>query len=224
MNLGALVHLLPLVVALALPATASAASSFRVVDGDTVDLDGVRFRLHGIDAPESGQACASARGRWPCGQAATDAMEKMTSGKTVKCESRGSDGYGRMIGICSVDGVDLNALMVRAGMAWAYRKYSMDYVAQEDEARAAGLGVWQAETETAWDFRAHRWEASLQQAPDSKCPIKGNINRKHESIYHVPWSKDYSRTKVNTARGERWFCSEDEALKAGWRAPLWGSQ
>ena len=53
------------------------------------------------------------------------------------------------------------------------------------------------------------------------CPIKGNINRDGELIYHTPWgSQWYDRTRISTARGEQWFCSEREALDAGWRAPL----
>jgi hypothetical protein len=58
-------------------------------------------------------------------------------------------------------------------------------------------------------------------APDPNCPIKGNINSKGERIYHTPWgSRNYDRTKINTAKGERWFCNEAEAVAAGWRAPL----
>jgi len=50
--------------------------------------------------------------------------------------------------------------------------------------------------------------------------IKGNVNRKDERIYHTPWgSRHYGRTRINTAKGERWFCSEREALDAGWRVP-----
>jgi len=49
-------------------------------------------------------------------------------------------------------------------------------------------------------------------------PIKGNINAKGEKIYHAPWSKHYAATKIDTSKGERWFCSEAEAKAAGWRA------
>ena len=58
------------------------------------------------------------------------------------------------------------------------------------------------------------------EAPDPNCLIKGNINRKKEKIYHTPWSSPhYKRTKINTGKGERWFCTESEARRAGWRAP-----
>jgi endonuclease YncB( thermonuclease family) len=53
--------------------------------------------------------------------------------------------------------------------------------------------------------------------PDSGCRIKGNINRKGERIYHLPGSHGYDDTRIDTAKGERWFCSEEEARAAGWR-------
>lgn len=55
--------------------------------------------------------------------------------------------------------------------------------------------------------------------PVRVCNIKGNINEAGEKIYHVPNSKWYERTFIDVSRGERWFCSEDEARGAGWRSP-----
>lgn len=106
--------------------------------------------------------------------------------------------------------------MVREALACSFCRYSSDY-----NDRAARVGIWEAQTEPAWDYRAHRWDVALQDAPEG-CPIKGNINREGERIYHAPWSPWYARTKVNEATGEKWFCSEGDALAAGWRAPLWG--
>ncbi len=51
------------------------------------------------------------------------------------------------------------------------------------------------------------------------CDIKGNINSKGVKIYHLPGTASYAATRINTAQGERWFCSEQEAQAAGWRAP-----
>ena len=50
------------------------------------------------------------------------------------------------------------------------------------------------------------------------CAIKGNISRKGDKIYHLPGTRDYNRTVIDTNSGERMFCSEDEAKAAGWRA------
>lgn len=210
-----------LVVAFALSGETIAASNVRVVDGDTIELSGITYRLHGIDAPEAGQKCAKANGKtWQCGKSAIAAMEALAFSGTVSCDTRGTDEFSRVIGVCTVDGKDMNAAMVKAGLAWAFRKYSYDYVAQEEKAKAARIGVWQADTQSAESYRSQRWEVGLQTAPKG-CPIKGNIS-KNGHIYHAPWSPWYKRTKVSVNKGERWFCSEAEALKAGWRAPYWG--
>ena len=198
-----------------------ASSSVRVIDGDTIDVGGIVYRLHGIDAPEAGQKCDLATGRtWSCGQEAIAAMEGLALGKDVICDNRGQDGYGRTIGVCKVGPTDLNSTMVERGYAWAFVKYSEDYARVEDRARQNHVGVWQAETETPWDYRAHKWDVAKQDAPDG-CPIKGNISN-NGHIYHAPWSPWYGRTKVSVKQGERWFCSEKEAVEAGWRAPFWG--
>ena len=76
---------------------------------------------------------------------------------TVVCENRGYDRYGRMIGLCRADGVDIQAAMVRAGMAWAFTKYSRDYVQEEAAAKADRLGVHDHGCKPAWNWRAsHR--------------------------------------------------------------------
>lgn len=50
------------------------------------------------------------------------------------------------------------------------------------------------------------------------CDIKGNVSfDSGEKIYHVPGQNYYSETKINTSYGERWFCTEDEAISNGWR-------
>ena len=197
------------------------ASVVRVIDGDTIEVGAVTYRLHGIDAPEAGQSCRRAGGKtWACGKASIALIESLVFGSVVQCDNRGTDGYGRVIGVCRAGGVDINATMVRSGHAWAFRKYSTDYVAEERAARREAVGVFQAETETPWDYRSKKWQVSAQQAPDG-CPIKGNISQNGQ-IYHAPWSPFYNRTKISTSKGERWFCSEAEAVEAGWRAPRWG--
>lgn len=130
------------------------------------------------------------------------------------------DAYDRILSVCTVNGVELNAAMVSSGLAWAFRRYADDYSKQEDQARTAGLGIWQATTETPWEFRDRRWSVAVQVAPEG-CPIKGNISDSGR-IYHTPWSPWYSKTKVSLEKGEQWFCSERDALDAGWRAPIWG--
>lgn len=194
----------------------------RVIDGDTILIKEESIRLEGIDAPEAGQKCNKRRsGKWACGKDAIKVLSRLIKGKTVTCQYERRGTYGRILGYCSAGGVDLNRYMVMNGHAWLFRKYSSKYSSEELRAQKLKFGVWQAPTQTAWDYRAGKWKVAVQVAPKG-CPIKGNINRKKERIYHAPWSPWYTRTKVSLKKGERWFCSEADAIKAGWRAPYWG--
>ena len=212
--------LLPAILSLfAFHAFADEAARVHIVDGDTLDIGNVRYRLHRIDAPELGQKCKSAiGGTWRCGAEASKALRDLVQGGSLLCDNRGKDIIGRTLSVCTIKGVDINAAMISRGMAWSFKKYSHDYDEIEEIAKAKLVGVWQAETETAWDFRAHKWEDLKQQAPNG-CPIKGNISSKGEHIYHLPWTKVYTKTRINEKKGERWFCSEGEAIEAGWRPP-----
>lgn len=206
----------------AYPIGALAASAVRVVDGDTLVINGTTYRIFGVDAPEAGQSCAKpGGGKWKCGTRAIEEIQAIVAEGDVTCEAKELDAYGRTVAVCTIVGLDIGRLMVREGLAWAFRRYSTAYVEQENQARQQRVGIWEAATEPPWEYRAHRWDVAKQEAPEG-CPIKGNINRDGERIYHAPWSPWYGRTKVNTAAGERWFCDEGEALAAGWRAPLWG--
>lgn len=125
-----------------------------VVDGDTLKWSGTTWRLHGIDAPEMKQWC----GDYPAGVVATGVLQKLISeGERVTCEAKTVDRFGRTVGVCRIDGRDLGKAMVELGMALAFVRYSADYVAEEEQARAAGLGMHNRGCATPWDFRAsHR--------------------------------------------------------------------
>jgi len=103
--------------------------------------------------------------------------------------------------------------IVSAGLARAFLFYSEEYAADEKRAAIAERGIWQFSMADPASFRAER--TAGQPAPET-CPIKGNISDNGQ-IYHLPGSRDYARTRINEARGERWFCSETEARRAGWR-------
>lgn len=189
-----------------------------VVDGDGLRIGPIAIRIHGIDAPEDGQRCPEqGSGTWDCGTTAANALSRLVEGTDVSCTAKEQDAYGRIVATCEANGQDIADQLVADGLAWAYREYSDDYVEDEQVARAAGVGIWQASgAQTPWDYRANRWERAVADSPDG-CPIKGNISSGDERIYHTPWSRWYSRTKINTAKGERWFCDEAEAQAAGWR-------
>ena len=182
-----------------------------VLDGDTLEVGGVRVRMRGIDAPEGAQSCRAAGRSWPCGHEATRALKRRIGSKRVECKGRDRDTYGRVLAPCSAAGQDLGAWMVAQGWAFSDR-FSRAYAAEESAARRARRGVWRGEVVPPWE-----WRKGKRLAGASRCDIKGNISRSGKRIYHVPGGSYYTRTRIDTSRGERWFCSEQAARAAGWR-------
>jgi endonuclease YncB( thermonuclease family) len=114
-----------------------------VTDGDTLAIRKHRIRLHGIDAPESGQTCQDGAGRdYRCGQRAALALSDKIGQQAVSCEERDVDRYGRVVAVCFAGGIDLNGWLVQQGWAVAYTRYSRDYAGAEDEAKSNGRGIW----------------------------------------------------------------------------------
>lgn len=195
------------------------AGEARVIDGDTIQIGETRIRLEGIDAPETGQTCGRKwAGNWRCGEAATEHLAGLVKDQPVRCEPRGTDRYGRYLGVCFAGAIELNADLVRQGLAWAFIKYSRAYVEVEAEARALRVGIWQGDATPPWEFRRLTWTGAEQEAPGG-CAIKGNVTRNGQ-IYHMPWSPWYAQIRIEPDKGKRWFCSEDEALAAGWRPAM----
>ena len=198
-----------------------------IVDGDTLKLDGGAVRLFGIDAPERSQTCRDSRGAtYRCGVSATEALASRLGDVRVRCEPRDRDQYDRIVAVCFVGTTDLNDWMVGQGWALAYRHYSRDYVATEDAARTGRKGMWNGTFEKPWAVRYQRERerprhpspvATTSSAASASCRIKGNINSEGTQIYHLPGQAYYEETQINPARGERWFCTETEAVAAGWR-------
>jgi endonuclease YncB( thermonuclease family) len=133
-----------------------------VIDGDTIAIHGIRIRLHGIDAPESAQRCIDASNRpWPCGPRAAFALADRIGQSTISCRRTDTDRNGRVLAVCFLGREDLNAWMVRSGWAVAFRRYSTDYVAQEERAKARRAGIWASRFVIPWDWR--RGERIMQQ-------------------------------------------------------------
>jgi endonuclease YncB( thermonuclease family) len=127
-----------------------------VIDGDTLAAGAERLRIDGIDAPEMHQMCERRGIQYACGQAARAAMARIIGNGPVTCDSIRADRYGRDVVRCAAaDGRDIAAALVAQGWALAYRQYSMDYVPQEEAARAQGLGLWAGRFDAPWDWR-HR--------------------------------------------------------------------
>ena len=114
-----------------------------IIDGDTIKILNNKIRLHGIDAPEKNQKCTKSRKEYNCGVVATEELIKKIGKNAVKClNKKNKDRYNRFIGVCFVEQEDLNKWMVRNGHAIAYRRYSKDYILDEEFAKINKLGMW----------------------------------------------------------------------------------
>lgn len=196
-------------------ANADATGPLQVIDGDTIAIDDVTIRLFGIDAPEGDQPCWDQDGDiWSCGAWVTGQVRDAYDAQVAECVRVAIDRYGRDVSRCAVAGRDLAEAIVLNGWATAFREYSWDYDLAEKSAQVAGLGIWAGTFDSPAAFRAAD-EPPPQVAP-GQCLIKGNISDSGQ-IYHQPGDASYDDTRINAARGERWFCSVEEALLAGWR-------
>jgi len=124
-----------------------------VIDGDTIEIHGKRIRLYAIDAVESSQRCQRDGAEWTCGRDSAFALADRIGRATIDCRGDEYDRYGRLVAVCFKGAEDLNRWMVAQGWAVAYRRYGMDYAADEDAARAAGRGLWSSSFEMPWDWR-----------------------------------------------------------------------
>ncbi len=191
-----------------------------IVDGDTIKILGLSLRLSAIDAPEALQQCKDKSGSpWNCGRASTRALAGLLNQGEVTCSGDKKDAYKRLLVFCTVNGINVNQWMVSKGWAFAFIKYDKRYQGQQIRAESKRVGIWRGTVQKPWEWRRGKLtEASTGKQGD--CLIKGNINRRKERIYHMPFHQFYGRTRINEAKGERWFCTENEALKAGWRRAL----
>lgn len=127
-----------------------------VVDGDGLEIGGTKIRLFGVDAPEIDQYCSrDDRTRWRCGHYASVELDRLVASRDVSCSVRAVDRYDRPVAVCRVGDLDVGEAQVRNGWAVAYRKFSKDYVDEEDAAHAAKRGVWAGTFEMPWAWRQH---------------------------------------------------------------------
>jgi endonuclease YncB( thermonuclease family) len=207
-------------------------------DAGTFRLDGKIYRLDGIDAPEIDQSCLDEEGKlYPCGQRAAAELSKFIAGRSVKCDDLHADPEHprRRIGRCSVDGIDLHHWLVQRGWAISFEPYAKGrFKSDEDEAREGHFGLWKGCFTPPRDFR--RWNKTRAALRGANCPadarnqlfpeeteapavcanpIKGHYTLRaypSRGIYHLQACGSYRRAKA-----KRWFCSEEDALAAGFR-------
>ena len=131
----------------------SYADSLRVVDGDTIVINGEKIRFSGIDTPELKQTCMDGDEKVFCGQSAKKLLIKKIGNEIPECISEGKDVYKRTLAECFINGESLSAFLVRSGYAFAYRKYSDKFIKDEEFAKENKLGIWAMKFQYPWDFR-----------------------------------------------------------------------
>ena len=125
----------------------------RVVDGDTIHLNGEKIRFTGIDTPELKQTCINQGIIDPCGLTAKEILIDKIANYKVECISEGKDQYKRTLAECFVNNESLSSYLVRSGYAFAYRRYSKKFVQDEDYARINTIGMWSMKFDYPWDYR-----------------------------------------------------------------------
>jgi len=127
----------------------------RIVDGDTIHIEKYKIRLEGIDAPEIRQKCKKEKLKissfigftfykdYNCGEVAKENLESKVDRSKIRCISSSKDRYERYLAKCFKDKINLNRWMVRNGHAVAYKRYSREYIPDEDFAKENKLGLWQ---------------------------------------------------------------------------------
>ena len=125
----------------------------RIIDGDTIHLNGKKIRFSGIDTPELKQTCKKNDKIIYCGIRAKKLLIDKIANQKVNCIEEGKDQYKRTLAECFVNDLSLSSYLVKNGYAFAYRKYSKKFVKDEDYARVNSLGMWSMNFEFPWDYR-----------------------------------------------------------------------
>ena len=125
----------------------------KVIDGDTIYLNGEKIRFSGIDTPEIKQTCTKNNEIIKCGILARELLIKIIANNKINCIREGKDQYKRTLAECFVNDLSLSSYLVKNGYAFAYRKYSKKFIADEDFAKSNKLGMWSMEFEYPWDWR-----------------------------------------------------------------------
>ena len=125
----------------------------RIIDGDTIYLNGKKIRFSGIDTPELKQTCKKNDKIIYCGIEAKKLLIDKIADQKVNCIEEGIDRYKRTLAECFVNDLSLSSYLVKKGYAFAYRKYSKKFIKDEDYARVNNLGMWSMNFEFPWDYR-----------------------------------------------------------------------
>lgn len=189
----------------------------RVIDGDTIEIEGgVKVRYIGVDTPE----VVDPRTVPQCyGAEASVENRALVEGKSVKLEKDISetDKYGRLLRYVFTGDIFVNEHLVRQGFAYSSSyppdiKYQNQFTEAQKEASTNNRGLWNACLNPSVSS-----QSSQPSGPSANCQIKGNISSSGEKIYHLPSQQYYNKTVIDETKGEKWICTENEAVSAGFR-------
>ncbi|MCP4937357.1 MAG: thermonuclease family protein [bacterium] len=124
----------------------------RIVDGDSLFVDGLEIRLKNIDAPEGQQNCQRGGKNWRCGQEATRRLHQLIKRRKISCKGTHYDKHNRLLAFCSVGGFELNKWMITEGWAVAFG----DYHNEERAAKRAKKGIWSSQFQRPRTWRAQQ--------------------------------------------------------------------
>lgn len=200
-------------------------SRIRVFDGDSIQVAGIVYNLVGVDAPELGQVCIKDGSTEPCGLNAAYNLRKMLElGRTsLKCEPIGEGdaraGKQTVVAECAVGDQDVSLALIQGGQALALPEAPPDYLAAQEKAKQAGLGIWGSRFVEPWKWREGERLAKAEAVEEQQgCVIKA-IPQEHRRLYFGPLDDEYEAIDPTTVSGGRTFCSDEEARAAGWRRP-----
>ncbi len=189
-----------------------------VSDGDTItvlhDGRGEKVRLYGVECPEHRQDFS---------RKAKEFTSERVFGKTVEVKPIGTDRYGRMVGIVTIDDKSLNEELVKAGLAWVYIQYCKEFFCNrweksQEDAQKAKSGLWSTPNPIPpWKFRQE------EKSSENKAPSSSNSKRRSKEanylhgdtvthIFHTPGCKDYNCRNCIVP-----FKSRNQAIRAGYR-------
>ncbi len=188
------------------------------LDGDTLILNDRIFQLVGVDAPELGQTCLEGKKRWRCGLTAGWTLQRLLCCRDVECSIRETERPAVDLAVCVSQSRDVGETMVLRGMAVAGDDLGPGYKSSQESARSARLGIWRGEFVQPADWRRGERLPSLPDEVVVFCEIKGVTNERDQKVFLVPGHPDYASTEIDADRGDRIFCSDDEARLAGWRS------
>ena len=128
-------------------------NTLEITDGDSLKIGKNRVRLQGIDAPELKQKCVKENQEYNCGVDSKNFLKYLVNDSDVECKYEELDRFNRILGMCFVNGVNINEQMVENGWALAYRKYNKIFIDNESNAKKGSKGIWMGDFEKPWNWR-----------------------------------------------------------------------